>query len=58
MTASQKVNKISTEYFIDINQEYYVIYLQNMKFVKLISWPGGAYTDNVMPNCCDYDPIL
>ena len=27
-------------------QEYYIIYLQNMKFVQLIVWPGGAYTDN------------
>ena len=23
-----------------------MIYLQNMKFVQLILWPGGAYTDN------------
>ena len=23
-----------------------MIYLQNMKFVQLIVWPGGAYTDN------------
>ena len=31
---------------MDINQGHYVIYLQNMKFVRLILWPGGAYTDN------------
>ena len=24
---------------------HYVIYLQNMKFVRSILWPGGAYTD-------------
>ena len=23
-----------------------MIYLQNMKFVQLILWPGGAYTDD------------
>ena len=28
------------------NRGHYVIYLQNMKFVQLILWPGGAYTDN------------
>ena len=31
---------------MDINQGHYVIYLQNMKFVWLILWPGGACTDN------------
>ena len=46
MAASEKVHMISTKYFICINQEYYVIYLQNMKFVLLILWPGGAYTDD------------
>ena len=28
-----------------INWEHYVIYLQNMKFVRSILWPGGVYTD-------------
>ena len=28
-----------------INWGHYVVYLQNMKFVQLILWPGGAYTD-------------
>ena len=37
---------ILTKYFSNINQALYVKYLQNMKFVKLILWPGGAYTDN------------
>ena len=31
---------------MSINLGYYVIYLQNMKFVRIIVWPGGAYTDN------------
>ena len=31
---------------MDINQGHYVIYLQNMKFVQLILWPEGVYTDN------------
>ena len=46
MAASGKVHVISTKYFMCINQEYYVIYLRNMKFVQLILWPGGAYTDD------------
>ena len=46
MAASQKVHKISTKYFMDINQEHYVINLQNIKFVWLILWPEGVYTDN------------
>ena len=33
MAASGKVQVISTKYFMYINWEYYVIYLQNMKFV-------------------------
>ena len=33
MAASEKVHMILTKYFRDINQEHYVIYLQNMKFV-------------------------
>ena len=45
MAASRKVHEISTKYFMCINQELYVIYLQNIKFVKSILWPGGAYTD-------------
>ena len=43
---SGKVHVISTKYFMCINQGYYVIYLQNMKLVRLIVWPGGACTDN------------
>ena len=46
MAASGKIQVISTKYFMYINQGYYVINLQNMKFVQLILWPGGAYTDN------------
>ena len=33
MAASQKVHMILTKYFMCINQEHYVIYLQNIKFV-------------------------
>ena len=45
MAASRKVQVISTKYFMYINQGHYVIYLQNMKFERLILWPGGAYTN-------------
>ena len=45
MAASRKVHMISTKYFMCINQGHYMIYLQNMKFERLILWPGGAYTD-------------
>ena len=45
MAASGKVQVISTKYFMCINWGHYVIYLQNMKFERLILWPGGAYTD-------------
>ena len=45
MAASGKVQVISTKYFICINREHYVIKLQNIKFERLILWPGGAYTD-------------
>ena len=45
MAASGKVQVISTKYFMCINRGHYVIYLQNMKFERLILWPGGAYTD-------------
>ena len=45
MAASGKVQVISTKYFMSINRGHYVIYLQNMKFERLILWPGGAYTD-------------
>ena len=45
MAVSEKVLMISTKYFRDINWGHYVIYLQNIKFVRLILWPGGAYTD-------------
>ena len=33
MAASGKVHVISTKYFMYINQRYYVIYLQNIKFM-------------------------
>ena len=46
MAVSRKVHVISTKYFMCINWGHYVIYLQNMKFVQLILYPGGAYTDN------------
>ena len=36
MAASGKVHMISTKYFMYINQEYYVIYLQNRKFMQFI----------------------
>ena len=45
MAASGKVQVISTKYFMCINRGHYVIYPQNMKFERLILWPGGAYTD-------------
>ena len=47
MAISEKVHVISTKYFMCINQEYYVIYLPNIKFLQLILWPGGAYTDDI-----------
>ena len=46
MAGSGKVQVISTKYFMCINQEYYVVYVQNIKFVWLILWPGRAYTDD------------
>ena len=46
MAASQKVHGLLTKYLMYINQGYYVIYLKNMKFMKLIFWPGGVYTDD------------
>ena len=46
MAASGKVQEISTKYFMCINWRYYVIYLQNTKFVQLILLPGGAYTED------------
>ena len=50
MAVSWKVQVISTKYFMYINWEHYAIYLQNMKFVWLILWPGGVYTDNTYAN--------
>ena len=50
MAVSQKVQVIPTKYFRYINQSYYVIYLQNIKFIQSIFWPGGAYTDNTYAN--------
>ena len=46
MAVSRKIHVISTKYFMCINWGHYVIYLQKMKFVRLIPWPGGAYTDD------------
>ena len=46
MAVSQKIHKMPTKYFTAINQSYYVINLQNIKFVQLIVWPEGAYTDD------------
>ena len=46
MAASRKVQVISTKYFMCINWGHYVIYLQNIKFMRLILWPGGAYTND------------
>ena len=46
MAVSKRLYMISTKYFININQGHYVIYMQNIKFVQLILWPAGAYTDN------------
>ena len=46
MPASEKVHMILTKYFRGINWGHYVIYLQNMKFMQLILWSGGVYTDN------------
>ena len=37
---------ISTKYIMCINWGHYVVYVQNIKFVQLILWPGRAYTDN------------
>ena len=52
MAASQKVYVILTKYFMCINQGYYVIYLQNMKFELFILWPGGVYTDTAHGTKC------
>ena len=46
MAASQKVHGDIDSIFHVHQSGHYVIYLQNMKFVQLILWPGGAYTDN------------
>ena len=45
MAASEKVQVISNKYFMCINWGHYLIYLQNIKFERLILWPGGVYTD-------------
>ena len=47
MATSRNVQVILTNYFMCINRGHYVIYLQNMKFERLILWPGGAYTDTM-----------
>ena len=49
MAASQKVYVVSTKYFMCINQGYYVIYLQNMKFELFILWTGGQEERTQMP---------
>ena len=46
MAASGKVQVISTKNVMCINWGHYVMYVQNKKFVQLILWPGGAYTDD------------
>ena len=45
MAASWKVHIISTKYFMCIYQGHYVVYLQNIKFLWSILWPGDMYTD-------------
>ena len=50
MADCQKVHVISTEYFMGINQGHYMIYLQNMKFLRSILWPGGVYKDATHAN--------
>ena len=45
IATSQKIHVIFTKYFMCTNWGHNVIYLQNIKFEKLIIWPGGAYTD-------------
>ena len=57
MAASRKVQVILTKYFICINQEHYVIYLQNIKFERLILWPGGVYTDAMHISFMNHDCI-
>ena len=52
MAACGKLHVISTKYFMCINQEYNVIYLQNMKFEWLTVKPGGAYTDATCGTKC------
>ena len=52
MAISQKVYVILTKYFMCINQEHYVIYLQNIKFELFILWPEGAYTDATHATKC------
>ena len=46
MAANHKLYELSTKYFMDINRGYYVIYLQNIKFARLILWTERAYTDD------------
>ena len=50
VASSWKAQVISTKYFICINLGHYVIYLQNMKLMRSILWPGGAYTGNTYAN--------
>ena len=47
---------------MDINQEHYVIYLQNMKFIQLILWPERAHKYNTYATTAPitipyYDPF-
>ena len=46
IAVSKKVHKILTKYFRNINQGHVIIYLKNIKFMRLILWPEGAYTDH------------
>ena len=49
MAVNQKVHVLSTKYFMGINWRHLCDISANMKFVRLILWPGGAYTDGAYP---------
>ena len=40
------------------NHEYYVIYLQNKKFMQLIFWPEGAYTGDTYTTSLNHESLL
>ena len=58
IATSRKVHVILTKYFISINEEHNVIYLQNTKFEQLIVWSGGAYTDAAHGRNCKIFKII